>query len=144
MIRPTSLELGGKGAIIVFDDVDIDTTVDWIMVGIFLTTGQVCSATSRLLLHQSVYDQIMSRLLERTESIVVGDPFERQSVMGPLVSAKQRDSVLAAIATAEREGCTVLTGGTLAPVLPDHLAGGSYVRPTILGDVSEFSFFKSW
>jgi betaine-aldehyde dehydrogenase len=76
-LRPTSLELGGKGAMIVFDDADLDGAIDWTMVGIFLTTGQVCSATSRLLVQESIAPQFIERLVEATNTRVhVGDPLE--------------------------------------------------------------------
>lgn len=134
-LRPTSLELGGKGAILVFADADLDAAAEWIAVGIFSSTGQVCSATSRLLVHESVADALVSRVLAKTAAIVVGHPLHDGTTMGPMVSAAQRDLVVAAIRLAEAEGCTVAAGGVAPPDVPDDCADGFYVRPTVLTNV---------
>ena len=137
-LRPTSLELGGKGAIVVFEDADVSAAVDWIMVGIFLCTGQVCSATSRLIIHEAIADEVLAELKVRTEKIALGNPLSEGTVMGPLVSKSQQESVLRCINGGIADGCNVLTGGVAPPVLPDDFAAGAagcYVQPTIFTDV---------
>ena len=130
-LRPTTLELGGKGAAIVFDDADVAAAVDWACVGIFACAGQVCSATSRLLVHESIHDDVVAALLAAAADIRTGDPLADGTTMGPLVSAGQRDRVLAALADARADGCDVLLGGGAADV-DASLAGGYYVEPTVL------------
>ena len=130
-LRPTTLELGGKGAAIVFDDADVAAAVDWACVGIFACAGQVCSATSRLLVHESIHDDVVAALLAAAADIRTGDPLADGTTMGPLVSAGQRDRVLAALSDARADGCDVLLGGGAAGV-DASLAGGYYVEPTVL------------
>ena len=79
-LRPTGLELGGKGSLIVFDDVqDIDAAVDWAMLGIFYCAGQVCSATSRLLVQDTIADQFIARLKEKAQNIRMGHPLDENT-----------------------------------------------------------------
>jgi len=146
-LRPTSLELGGKGALIVFEDADVESALDWAMVGIFVCSGQVCSATSRLLIHDSLHDEFLARLKQKAEAIVVGDPLAEGTQMGPMVSEDQYRKVVAAIELAQREGCTLLSGGrsSLSAEKDNHGSAatcerrlpqtGFYVEPTILTDV---------
>merc|ERR1719261_1494307 len=96
-LKPVALELGGKGAIVVFEDAPIEATVDWIMCGIFICTGQVCSATSRLIVHEKVKKPLLDMLVEKAKKIRVGDPQLEETQMGPMVSANQAKNVLAAI-----------------------------------------------
>ena len=134
-LRPAHLELGGKGSLVVFDDADLAAAADWAVHGIFACAGQVCSATSRLLVHVSVADQLVDALVASARAIRVGDPQSERTQMGPLVSAAQRDNVLSAIRTAEAAGARVLCGGSDAPAdVPAELGGGYYVAPTILAD----------
>ncbi|CAN0031366.1 unnamed protein product, partial [Ectocarpus sp. 13 AM-2016] len=143
------LELGGKGAMIVFDDIeDIDATVDWICMGIFFNSGQVCSATSRLLLHSKIHDKVVAKILERAASVTVGGPLRGDdkeaegTCMGPLVSGPQRDKVLGFISRAVDAGAKVLCGGGPPPdadaASTDRKPGkGYYVSPTVLTGVKE-------
>jgi len=138
-LRPTALELGGKSAFIIFEDAEehLEAVVDWAMVGIFSCTGQVCSATSRLLVHKDIEPRLTQRLLEAAARLKVGDPLDDATQMGPLVSEVQQQRVLQAVRMAEAEGCTVR-----APPLslPEALRGGFYVPPTIVtgaGDASQ-------
>lgn len=140
LLRPTSLELGGKGAMIVFDDFgpelsenQLSVLVDWVQCGIFMCSGQVCSATSRLLVQASLADKLLPALAAATKAIRVGDPQGDGVEMGPVVSAGQRDKVLSAIKYAiETDGCGVLAGGAEPPAVGDGLAGGYYLEPTVL------------
>eukprot|EP00908_Phaeocystis_cordata_P025756 Transcript_8235.p1 GENE.Transcript_8235~~Transcript_8235.p1 ORF type:complete len:504 (+),score=208.49 Transcript_8235:80-1591(+) len=131
-LRPTALELGGKGAMIVFDDAELAAVVDWAMVGIFSCTGQVCSATSRLLVHKPLYEELVARLVEGARKVRTGDPLLEETQMGPIVSAAQKAKVLAAVDAAVAGGAEVLLGGGEAPVA--GLEGGYYVQPSLLLD----------
>ena len=130
-IKKVSLELGGKSPLIAFDDVDVERAVEWILFGIFWNQGQVCSATSRVLIQDALYERLLSRLVEETNRIKIGPGLAAGTLLGPLISASQRDRVLAAIERAREEGATVLAGGTVV----DELAPGYFLRPTILTDV---------
>lgn len=130
-------ECGGKSASIVFDDVDdLDLVADRVAAGIFACSGQVCSANSRLLVHRSLADEFVERVRARAEALVVGDPLEERSEMGPLVSAKHAARVQGLIAEGLRQG-TLVTGG-LDPV-EGVQTGTAYVRPTIIAGVSSDS-----
>jgi betaine-aldehyde dehydrogenase len=89
LIKPVTLELGGKSPIIVFDDADVEKAVEWAMFGAFWTNGQICSATSRLLLHEGIADEFLKKIGTWASSIKVGDPLEDGCRLGPLVSAGQ-------------------------------------------------------
>lgn len=130
-IKRVSLELGGKSALIVFDDVDIAKVVEWIMFGIFWNQGQVCSATSRVLVHKKVRERLLEQLIRETQRIRIGDGLDAGTQLGPLVSKDQLDKVLAAVDRARADGARVATGGRTAP----GSAMGYFVEPTILVDV---------
>ncbi|GJP32329.1 hypothetical protein CLOM_g16910 [Closterium sp. NIES-68] len=125
---PVTVELGGKSALLVFDDVDIDKAVEWAMFGCFWTNGQICSATSRLLLHERIAPAFLARLAQWSQEIRISDPLEPACRLGPLVSQAQYDKVVAFIEGAKAEGAEVLCGGKR----PQHLARGYYLEPTVL------------
>ena len=133
LVRHCTLELGGKSAILVFDDSDVEAAVEWIMFGCFWTNGQICSATSRLLLQEGIAARVLARLVEETQKIHIGEPcaaenMARTGMLGPVVSKQQYDSVMTKIQAAIAEGAEVLTGGKR----PAHLPRGFFVEPTIL------------
>ncbi|KAH9290655.1 hypothetical protein KI387_034772, partial [Taxus chinensis] len=128
VIKPVSLELGGKSPIIVFEDVDIDKAVEWVMFGCFWTNGQICSATSRLLVQESIAKEFIDKLVTWTKSIKICDPLEKDCRLGPVVSEGQYKKILQLISTAKDEGASVLCGGER----PIHLKKGYYIEPTIL------------
>ncbi|UCI34636.1 aldehyde dehydrogenase family protein [Mesorhizobium sp. B4-1-4] len=130
-IKRISLELGGKSPFVVFEDADIDDAVEWIMFGIFWNQGQVCSATSRVLVHERIYEPLMKRLVEETNKIKIGDGREQGVLLGPLVSKRQYEQVFAAIEAARAAGATVACGGER----PEGFDKGYYLQPTILTDV---------
>lgn len=111
-IKRVSLELGGKSPFVVFEDADIDKAVEWIMFGIFWNQGQVCSATSRVLVHEAIYGRLLKRLVEETNRIKIGNGLDEGTLLGPLVSKRQHDQVVAAIEGARKAGATVACGGT--------------------------------
>lgn len=134
-LKNLSLELGGKSAIIVFDDSDLDAAVEWVLMGIFFNQGQVCSATSRLLVQDSLYPRLIERLVAQAARIRVGAGHEPDTQLGPLVSEGQYHKVLDAIAQGQREGARLRCGGKR----PEHLARGWFVEPTIFDQVPENS-----
>ena len=129
-IKDISLELGGKSAIVVCADADIDYACDLIIGGIFTNAGQICSATSRLLVHQDIAQSLFAILKVKTESLNMGDGFDAGTQMGPLVSAQQLTQVqkYMDIATAEKLNC--LTGGEILK------RKGYFAMPTIYTDVA--------
>ncbi len=130
-IKKVSLELGGKSTFVVFDDADVASAVEWIMFGIFWNQGQVCSATSRVLVQEELYPRLIDRLLAETARITIGDGLEPGILLGPLVSQGQLDKVLHAIARARNDGATILAGGGRA----NTLDRGYFMQPTILTEV---------
>ncbi len=126
---PISLELGGKSPIIVTADADIGQAVDCIMAGIFFNAGQMCSATSRLIVHRTIEPDLIDALVARTRALQVGGPFEDGTEMGPITTGAQYKKVLAMIDGAKADGLNCLTGGG-AIDRPGH-----FVEPTIFRDV---------
>lgn len=129
-LKRVQLELGGKGANIVFDDADLDDAVHGSAFAIFHNQGQACIAGSRLILHEAIAEEFLERFLSLARSIRVGDPKDRATEMGPLTSALHRDRVLDYVKVARDEGGEVLLGGK-APDAPE-LGSGCYVEPTIV------------
>lgn len=135
-IKNVSLELGGKSPFVVFADSDIEKAVEWIMFGIFWNQGQVCSATSRVLVEESLYPALMERLVPEAAKIRIGDGLEDGTLLGPLVSKGQHDKVLTMIERGRAEGATIAHGGKR----PEGLDTGYFLEPTILTDMSEDNF----
>jgi aldehyde dehydrogenase (NAD+) len=127
--KKVTLELGGKSANVIFADANLDRAARSAASGIFFNAGQVCSAGSRVLVQRPVYDEVVSRLLERARAIRVGDPSEPRTTMGPVISAGQMKTVLNYIETGRTEGASVVTGGSR---LGDT---GYFVEPTIFANV---------
>jgi len=132
-IKRMSIELGGKNPNIVFADADFDAAVDGALFGAFANQGEVCSAGSRLLVERSIYDRMLDALVEKTARIRLGDPLDRETKMGPLVTSEHRDKVLEYIGVGRKEGRLLVGGG--APPNPE-LSKGWYVEPTIFADVN--------
>jgi acyl-CoA reductase-like NAD-dependent aldehyde dehydrogenase len=129
-LKRVQLELGGKGANIVFEDANLDAAVNGAAWAIFHNQGQACIAGSRLLLQDSIADEFLERFVTLARSIRLGDPLDPNTEMGPLTSALHRDRVLSFVDIARQQGCRVLTGGK-APSDP-ALASGFYIEPTIV------------
>lgn len=129
-VRPVSLELGGKNAAVVFDDVDLDEAIDGLSRSIFTNTGQVCLCTERVYIHRAIFDDVAAGLVERAEKLRLGPPTDFETTTGPLISAKHRAKVQSYLDLAVSEGARVLTGGG-APEMDGDLAGGSWIRPTL-------------
>jgi len=135
-IKNISLELGGKSPLVIFEDSDIDHAVEWIMFGIFWNQGQVCSATSRVLVAEQLYPALLKRLVEETQKITIGEGNQDGVLLGPLVNQSQYDKVLAAIARGVADGAMLLTGGKR----PNGFDKGYYLEPTIFSDVTHDSW----
>lgn len=128
-VKKLSLELGGKSPNIVFADADFETAVDYALFAIFANQGEVCSAGSRLLLQEEIYEPFLARLVERAQKIVVGDGSDPETEMGPLISKEHMERVLAYIQLGRDEGAQLLCGGNR---LTDRGRGNGYfVEPTI-------------
>ncbi|MBE2276049.1 MAG: aldehyde dehydrogenase [Rhodobacteraceae bacterium] len=121
-----TLELGGKSPNIVFDDADLDAASAGVLSGIFSAGGQSCIAGSRALVQRSIYDAFLDRLTERTGRIVIGDPTQPATEVGPVASRQQFDKIAAMVATARDEGSRVLSGGSALD------GDGYFYQPTIL------------
>lgn len=110
-IKRISLELGGKSPFVVFADADIEKAVEWIMFGIFWNQGQVCSATSRVLVEAGLYPRLLDRLVEEAGKIRIGNGLDAGTLLGPLVNEGQYDDVLRHIDRAVEQGATLACGG---------------------------------
>ncbi len=129
-LKRVQLELGGKGANIVFDDADLDAALNGSAFAIFHNQGQACIAGSRLLLHESIADKFLDRFLKLAASIKLGNPLDPQTEMGPLTSLAHRDRVLSYCKVAREEGGEILLGGKVPT--DAELAKGCYVMPTVV------------
>ncbi|MFE2043124.1 aldehyde dehydrogenase family protein [Streptomyces sp. NPDC059477] len=128
---PALMELGGKGAMVVCPDADLDTVTEDVLTGIFAANGEVCFASSRLMVHRDRYDELLERITARADAITVGDALDPATQLGPLVTGRHRDAVAARVQSAVSEGAELRAGG-YPPEMPGELAGGSYYRPTVL------------
>jgi aldehyde dehydrogenase (NAD+) len=133
MHKRLSLEMGGKNAMIVMDDADLDLALDGVLWGAFGTTGQRCTATSRLLLHRRVHDRFLRMLVDRVERLRLGDGLDPKTDVGPLINEKARENAHDYVAIGAAEGAEVVTGGRV-PRAP-RLAHGWFYQPTILAGV---------
>jgi len=130
-IKRMSIELGGKNPNVVFADADFEAAVDGALFGAFANQGEVCSAGSRLLVERSIYDRMVTALADKTKRIRLGDPMDRETKMGPLVTQEHQQKVLGYIDVGKKEGRLLVGGGKPA----GDLSRGWYVEPTIFADV---------
>ena len=133
LLRPTGLELGGKGAMIIFDDADISSAVDWAMIGIFLCSGQVCSATSRILVDESIASKFTAQLVSAVKKkLVVGDPLDTDTNMGPCVSVEQCKKIEASVSLAASDDrCDALLEGGKQILASSAHPKGFFIPPQI-------------
>jgi betaine-aldehyde dehydrogenase len=133
-MKHATMELGGKSPLIVFDDADFENAVGGAMLGNFYSTGQVCSNGTRVFVQKKIKSEFLKRLKARTEAIVIDDPMDEATQLGPMVSWAQRDKVLDYIEKGKVEGATLVTGGGI----PNNVSGeGYYVQPTVFADVTD-------
>ncbi len=121
------MELGGKGAAIVFDDADLKAAITAIGSTWAFHSGQICTAPTRAVVHRSIFDQVVEGLSTFAGALTVGDPTSPKTVVGPVISAVQRQRILDHIASGRAEGELVVGGGR-----PEHLTRGYYVEPTLI------------
>jgi betaine-aldehyde dehydrogenase len=131
-MQRVSLELGGKSALIVFDDADLDEAVELAFNGAFFNAGQMCSATSRVLVARALHDAFVEKLVALARSAVVGAPHAADVRVGPLISAAQRERVLGLLARGKQQGARVLCGGAAAA----PQGAGFFVAPTVCTNVA--------
>lgn len=138
-LKKFSMELGGKSPFVVFDDADLDRALDAAIFMIFSNNGERCTAGSRILIQQSIYADFAAKFAERTKRIVVGDPCDEKTIVGPLISQGHLAKVRSYIELGRKEGATLLCGGldrpSYASELPANVARGNYVWPTVFVDV---------
>jgi betaine-aldehyde dehydrogenase len=133
-LTKVSLELGGKAPNIVFADADLEQAVNGAMMGIFFNQGQVCCAGSRLFVEEDVKDEFLAKLKEKSQKIVVGDPADKSTQMGPQVSQEQLERIKSYVTIGREEGAGVYCGGE-TPKLGGELQQGYFFQPTILTEV---------
>jgi acyl-CoA reductase-like NAD-dependent aldehyde dehydrogenase len=132
-LKRVSLELGGKSPNIVFADADMEAALRGAMTGIFYNKGEVCAAGSRLFLEERVHDEFVAKLAERVKGLKVGDPLDKATRMGPVVSRQQLDTVMGYIEAGRREGARLVAGGERAPV---GNGKGYFLQPTVFAGVT--------
>lgn len=135
-LKRMSLELGGKNALVIFPDADVDRAVAGAVKGMNLgwTAGQSCGATSRVLVHDDLYDDVVDRIAAAFEAVSLGDPADPETDMGCLSSVAQFDKVSRYITMGQEDGARLVAGGRVE--MPGDLANGYFVRPTLFADVT--------
>ncbi|MCB0342231.1 MAG: aldehyde dehydrogenase [Bdellovibrionales bacterium] len=136
--KKVALEMGGKNATIVFKDADLKKAVPAAVKAAFLNSGQICLCGSRLLVQQDIYEEFLKEFVKQAKEIVVGDPQDKNTYMGPLVSREHHQKVMAAIEQAVSEKGKLLLGGD-RPQLPSPYEGGYFLNPTIIADLTNCS-----
>jgi 5-carboxymethyl-2-hydroxymuconic-semialdehyde dehydrogenase len=132
-LKRSSIELGGKSPVVVFADADPELCVDAALAQIFTMNGQRCTAGSRLLVQEPIYEQIVEAVAERARRVRVGDPTDPTIELGPLIRPEHHARVMEYIASAQAQGARVLAGGER----PDGLSEGNYLQATVIADVNE-------
>jgi len=132
-LKRVHLELGGKNAIIVMDDADIDLAVDGILWSAFGTSGQRCTAASRVIAGTKVYDQVQTKLVDRAERMRLGNGLDEDTDVGPVINKAALEKIDSYTQIGKDEGAKLVTGGEIAT--ENGLDKGSFYRPTIFGDV---------
>ena len=134
-LKKFSMELGGKSPFVVFADADFERALDAAVFMIFSNNGERCTAGSRILVERPIYAEFAARFAERAQRLVVGDPRDEKTIVGPMISRGHLEKVRGYIGLGSEEGATLLCGGLDAPELPASLRAGNFVRPTVFGDV---------
>ncbi len=129
-VNRVTLELGGKSPQLVFPDADLDAAANGLIAGVFAATGRTCMAGSRLIVHADVHDELIAKVVERANTIKLGDPTDTDTEMGPVANRPQYEKVLGYLQGAAAGGATLVCGGE-----PDAERGGLFVRPTVVTNV---------
>lgn len=131
---PVTLELGGKSPNIIFDDANLERAVVGAIAGIFAASGQTCIAGSRLLVQKNIYDEVITKMIDRANSIKLGNPLDLQTEMGPAANEPQYNKILSMIQKGKEEGAELVCGGT--PMREGDLQHGYFIAPTIFSNVN--------
>ncbi len=135
LLRPVTLELGGKSAAVILEDADLDSTIAGLKSAAFVNNGQTCHLNSRILVPRSRYEEMVDAMAALASGLNVGDPLEKSTDVGPLVSARQRERVLGYIEAGKADGAKLVAGGGIPADQPD----GWFVSPTVFADVDNAS-----
>ena len=134
-LKEVTMELGGKSPLIVFGDANIDNAVAGAMLANFYTQGEVCTNGTRVFVHDSIYDEFVSKVAERTKRMIIGDPTDLNTQVGALISAEHMEKVLGFISEAKEAGARLICGGERA--LENGLDKGNFVMPTVFADCTD-------
>jgi betaine-aldehyde dehydrogenase len=134
-LKEVTLELGGKSPLIVFDDADIENAIGGAMLGNFYSTGQICSNGTRVFVHRKIRDAFLERLAERTAKIVLGDPMDEATQLGPLITEAQYEKVLGYMQAGRDEGAELICGGEALSM--QGMEKGWFVAPTVFAGVTD-------
>jgi len=134
-LKKTTLELGGKSPLVIFEDADIENAVSAAINANFYSTGQICSNGTRVFVHADIKERFVARLAERTAGAVLGDPLDESTNIGPLVSRQQFEKVLHYMQVGQQEGARLVCGGGAAKV--ESFPDGYFVQPTVFADVKD-------
>ena len=137
-VRDVSFELGGKNPAVIFADCDLEATIEGIGRACFANTGQVCLGTERVYVERPIFDEFLSALKAKAESLTLGDPHDTATTLGPLISLEHRRKVLSYYERARADGATLITGGGIPDLTPPY-THGAWVEPTIWTGLSEDS-----
>lgn len=137
-VRDISFELGGKNPALIFADCDLDKAVAGTVRSAFTNSGQVCLCTERVYVERSIFDAFVARMKVATEKLVIGNPYNKTSDMGPLIGTKHRHKVLSYFESAKQAGANIITGGGI-PDVAANLVEGAWIEPTIWTGLDEDS-----
>ena len=134
-LKKFSMELGGKSPFVIFEDADLPRALDAAVFMIFSNNGERCTAGSRILVQRSIYADFAKKFAARARRIAGGDPLDDKTVIGPMISQAHLEKVRSYIELGPKEGATLLCGGLETPALPERVARGNFVAPTVFADV---------
>jgi 5-carboxymethyl-2-hydroxymuconic-semialdehyde dehydrogenase len=134
-LKKYSMELGGKSPFIIFEDADFERALDAAVFMIFSNNGERCTAGSRIIVQQSIYKKFCERFAQRASRLLVGDPLDEATIIGPMISKNHQAKVRSYIEMGEKEGATLLTGGLGTPPVAACVGKGNFVLPTVFADV---------
>lgn len=135
-IKKLSLELGGKSPVLIFDDADLGRALDAALFTIFSLNGERCTAGSRIFVQETVYDRFVADFAERAQHLAVGDPREKDTQVGAMITRQHWEKVTGYIDLAEKEGARIMAGGIGRPAnLPERVRTGNFIQPTVFADV---------
>ena len=135
-LKKYSMELGGKSPNIIFEDADLERALDGAVLSVYGNNGESCTNGTRILVQDSIYDQFVARFAERTDKVVVGDPLDEATNVGPMITRDHWKKVTGYIELGLKEGARLVAGGLGEPEgLASHLKAGNFVKPTVLADV---------